>query len=87
MIWRSQRGSRWISGERVFVDRDVWQNPGAIQLHCALVDNARLEPGIHNTDNSDTDNSTRLKLQSQDFDLQGFNPKSSIPRLVTSGLE
>jgi hypothetical protein len=62
MIWRSQRGSRWISGERVFVDRDVWQNPSAIELHCALVDDARLEPDDHNTVNSDTDSLTRLRL-------------------------
>jgi hypothetical protein len=89
MIWRSQRGSRWISGERVFVDRDIWQHPGAIESHCASVDDSRLGPEDHNTDNSDsdTDDATRLELQSQDLDLPGFNPKSSISRLVHSGLE
>jgi hypothetical protein len=32
---------RWIAGERVFVDCDVWQNPCEIEPHNACADDAR----------------------------------------------
>jgi hypothetical protein len=73
MIWRTQR-QRWIAGECVFVDCDILQNPGEIELHRACAGDA----GRFERRDNDTDNSRRL--------TRGFNHTISTSRLRSSRL-
>jgi hypothetical protein len=67
---------RWIAGERVFVDCDVWQNPYEVEPHNACAGNARAG-NAHRTmrRNHDTEHSRRL---TRGVDLKAGNFRAGI---------